>query len=184
MSHFPKWATEQVVIAPYSDQWPVVAQELISELSATFGSDALAIEHIGSTSIPGLAAKPIIDIMVMMKDFDAIDRAAHRLAETHPAWNLVPAELDERPWRRFMVKVVSEHRFAHLHLVPEGQPRWMEHISFREALRADSRLVEQYAALKRDLAKIHHQDREGYTDGKAEFIRSVLSRHANGKLTS
>jgi GrpB-like predicted nucleotidyltransferase (UPF0157 family) len=184
VNQFPKWATEEVVIEPYSDQWPVVAQELISELSATLGSDALAIEHIGSTSIPALAAKPIIDIMVMMKDFNAIDRAAHRLTETHPAWNLVPAELDERPWRRFMVKVVADHRFAHLHLVPEGQQRWREHLSFREALRADSRLVEQYAALKFDLAELHRNDREGYTEGKAEFIRSVLSRPANGKLTS
>ena len=183
MSQFPKWATEEVVIAPYSDQWPVVAQELISELSATFGSDALAIEHIGSTSIPGQAAKPIIDIMVMMKNFATIDAAAMRLSQVHSAWHLVPAELDERSWRRFMVKVVSDHRFAHLHLVPEGEPRWMEHLSFREALRADSRLVEQYAALKRGLAELHHQDRESYTDGKAEFIRSVLSRHANGKLT-
>ena len=184
MNQFPKWATEEVVIAPYSDQWPLVAQELISELSTTFGNDAIAIEHIGSTSIPALAAKPVIDIMVMMKDFNAIDRAAQRLTETHPAWHLVPAEFDERPWRRFMVKVVADHRFAHLHLVPEGQPRWTEHISFREALRADSKLVEQYAALKRDLAELHRNDRESYTDGKAEFIRSVLSRHANGKLTS
>ncbi|MCX6453308.1 MAG: GrpB family protein [Actinobacteria bacterium] len=174
MTTFPKWATEEIVIAPYSEQWPWVANEIISELSQVFGSDALAIEHIGSTSIPELAAKPIIDVMVKMKDFDTIDRSALRLSQSHSSWNLVPAELDERPWRRFMVKVVGDHRFAHLHLVPEGQPRWDEHLKFRETLRADPLLIAQYAALKEKLAEIHQSDREAYTDGKAEFIQSVL----------
>ena len=175
MSQYPKWAIEEVVIAPYSEQWPLVAHEVITELSKVFGINALAIEHIGSTSIPGLAAKPIIDIMVMMKDFDTIDRSVLALSQAHGAWHLVPAELDERPWRRFMVKVVGDHRFAHLHLVPEGQPRWDEHLKFREALCDDPELIAQYADLKRKLAEVHQSDREAYTDGKAEFIRSVLA---------
>ncbi|MEI7549482.1 MAG: GrpB family protein [Actinomycetes bacterium] len=174
MSHYPKWATEEVVISPYSEQWPLAAHELIAELSTVFGIDALAIEHIGSTSIPGLAAKPIIDIMVAMRDFDTIDRSALALSQAHGSWHLVPAALDERPWRRFMVKVVSDHRFAHLHLVPEGQLRWSEHLAFREALRADRALVAQYAAIKRDLAEAHREDREAYTEGKADYIRFVL----------
>ena len=151
-----------------------MAHELIAEISKVFDSDALAIEHIGSTSIPGLAAKPIIDIMVMMKDFNTIDQNALRLTQAHSSWNLVPAELDERPWRRFMVKVVGDHRFAHLHLVPEGQPRWDEHLKFREALCDDPELIAQYADLKRKLAEVHQSDREAYTDGKAQFIQSVL----------
>lgn len=174
MNTFPKWATEEVVIAPYSEQWPLVAHELIAEISKVFDSDALAIEHIGSTSIPGLAAKPIIDIMVMMKDFNTIDQNALRLAQAHSSWNLVPAELDERPWRRFMVKVVGDHRFAHLHLVPEGQPRWDEHLKFREALCDDPELIAQYADLKHKLAEVHQSDREAYTDGKTQFIQSLL----------
>lgn len=175
MSQYPKWATEEVVIAPYSEQWPLAAHELIAELSKVFGIDAVAIEHIGSTSIPDLAAKPIIDIMVKMKDFDTIDRSALALSQALGAWHLVPAELDERPWRRFMVKVVGAHRFAHLHLIPEGQQRWEEHLTFREALRADPELKEQYAGVKRELADVHKNDREAYTDGKAEFIQSVLA---------
>ena len=174
MNTFPKWASEEIVIAPYSEQWPLVAHELITELSKVFGIDAVEIEHIGSTSIPGLAAKPIIDIMVMMKDFNTIDQNALRLTQAHSSWNLVPAELDERPWRRFMVKVVGDHRFAHLHLVPEGQPRWDEHLKFREALCDDPELVAQYADLKRKLAEVHQSDREAYTDGKTQFIQSVL----------
>ena len=174
MNTFPKWATEEIVIAPYSEQWPLVAHELIAEISKVFDSDALAIEHIGSTSIPGLAAKPIIDIMVMMKDLDTIDRSVLALSQAHGAWHLVPAELDDRPWRRFMVKVVGDHRFAHLHLIPEGQPRWSEHLAFREALRADQALRARYAAIKRDLAEVHREDREAYTDGKTQFIQSVL----------
>ncbi len=174
MSQYPKWAIEEVVIAPYCEQWPLVAHEVITEISNVFDSDALAIEHIGSTSIPGLAAKPIIDIMVMMKDFDTIDQNALRLTQAHSSWNLVPAELDERPWRRFMVKVVGDHRFAHLHLLPEGQPRWDEHLKFREALCDDPELIAQYADLKRKLAEVHQSDREAYTDGKAQFIQSVL----------
>ena len=175
MSQYPKWAIEEVVIAPYSEQWPLVAHELITELSKVFGIDALAIEHIGSTSIPSLAAKPIIDVMVKMKDFDTIDRSVLALSQAHGAWHLVSAELDDRPWRRFMVKVVGDHRFAHLHLVPEGQQRWEEHLTFREALRADPELKAQYAEVKRELADVHKNDREAYTDGKAEFIQSVLA---------
>ncbi|CAB4678682.1 MAG: GrpB family protein [Actinobacteria bacterium] len=174
MNRIPKWATEEIVISPYSEQWPLVAHELITELSKVFASDALAIEHIGSTSIPGLAAKPIIDIMVMMKDFNTIDHNALLLTQAHSAWHLVPPELDERPWRRFVVKVVGDHRFAHLHLVPEGQQRWEEHITFREALRADLELKARYSEVKKELAKVHRDDREAYTDGKAEFIQSVL----------
>lgn len=174
MNKFPKWANEEVVIAPYSEQWPLVAHELVTELSKVFESDALAIEHIGSTSIPGMAAKPIIDIMVMMKDFNTIDHNSLRLTQVHPSWHLVPAELDERPWRRFLVKVVGDHRFAHLHLLPEGQQRWEEHLRFRDALRSDAELSTQYAEVKKELAAIHKSDREAYTDGKAEFIQSVL----------
>lgn len=174
MSQYPKWAIEEVVIAPYSEQWPLVAHELITELSKVFGIDALAIEHIGSTSITGLAAKPIIDMMVKMKDFDTIDRSVLALSQAHSAWHLVPAELDDHPWRRFMVKVVSDHRFAHLHLVSEGQPRWDEHLKFREALCADPDLTAQYADLKHKLAEVHQSDREAYTDGKTQFIQSVL----------
>lgn len=174
MNRIPKWATEEIVISPYSEQWPLVAHELITELSKVFGSDALAVEHIGSTSIPGLAAKPIIDIMVMMKDFNTIDQNALRLTQAHSSWNLVPAELDERPWRRFMVKVVGDHRFAHLHLVPDGQPRWDEHLKFREALCDDPELIAQYADLKHKLAEVHQSDREAYTDGKTQFIQSIL----------
>ncbi|CAB4845227.1 unannotated protein [freshwater metagenome] len=73
-----------------------------------------------------------------------------------------------------MVKVVGDHRFAHLHLVPEGQQRWEEHITFREALRADLELKARYSEVKKELAKVHRDDREAYTDGKAEFIQSVL----------
>lgn len=174
MNTIPKWATEEIVIEPYSEQWPLVAHELITELSKVFDSDALAIEHIGSTSIPGLAAKPIIDIMVMMKDFKTIDQNALRLTQAHSAWHLVPSELDERPWRRFVVKVLGDHRFAHLHLVPEGQQRWEEHLTFREVLRADPELIAQYADLKHKLAVVHQSDREAYTDGKTQFIQSVL----------
>lgn len=131
-----------------------------------------SVEHVGSTAVPGLAAKPILDVQAAVLNLDCAEAIAEVLAPV--GWHLVPAELDARPWRRFLVQVVDEHRAAHLHLLPAGSPRWSEQLAFRDALRADVVLVHHYAELKSTLAAAHAADREAYTDGKADFVRSVL----------
>jgi GrpB-like predicted nucleotidyltransferase (UPF0157 family) len=138
------------------------------------------VEHVGSTAVPGLAAKPIIDLMASVRDLDAVAlQAGQPLAAD--GWCYVPPELDSGgSWRRFFVKPdeSGQHRYAHLHLIAAGHPRWAQQIAFRDALRRDDDLAERYADLKRRLATEHAEDREAYTDAKGEFVREALGRDA------
>ena len=171
----PEWAFEPVVILPYQSEWPTLAIDLIRLIKGLAGTNLIEIEHIGSTSVPGLSAKPIIDLMAKFKNFESIDSfIANNLLQL-PEWNFVPTELDERPWRRFCVMVKDSYRFAHLHLVPINSERWDQHISFREILRKDEDLRNEYQDLKDRLAKELGNDREAYTEAKAQFIVKVLS---------
>ena len=138
------------------------------------------VEHVGSTAVPGLAAKPVIDLMASVRDPDAVvDQAGEALGAE--GWWYVPPELDSGgSWRRFFVKPdpSGQHRYAHLHVIAAGHPRWADQIAFRDALRRDDNLAGRYADLKRRLAAEHASDREAYTEGKGEFVRDALGRDA------
>jgi GrpB-like predicted nucleotidyltransferase (UPF0157 family) len=129
------------------------------------------IEHVGSTAVPGLAAKPIVDLMASVRDL-AVDPD---LLTAH-GWCYVPPELDGRPWRRFFVKPdeSGQHREAHLHVIQAGHPRWTDQLRFRDALRGDGRLARRYEDLKYRLSAQHGHDREAYTEAKADFVAKVL----------
>lgn len=133
------------------------------------------VEHIGSTAVPGLAAKPILDLQAAVANL----RVAPLIAEslTAAGWSYVAPALDRRPWRRFFVKVEDGRRVAHLHVMAQGTARWDEQLAFRNVLRGDPGLVEAYAALKRDLAARHRADRESYTAAKSHFVCAVLEQH-------
>jgi GrpB-like predicted nucleotidyltransferase (UPF0157 family) len=136
------------------------------------------VEHVGSTAVPGLAAKPIIDLMASVRDPDAVVVEAGGVL-AGDGWCYVPPELDSGgSWRRFFVKpdASGEHRYAHLHVIAAGHPRWAEQIAFRDALRGDDLLARRYGELKRRLAVEHADDREAYTDAKGDFVRDALER--------
>jgi len=173
MGDWPAWATEHVQVQVWQPAWPRRGAQLCAELDAALAPWRVApVEHVGSTAVPGLAAKPVLDVQAAVLDLERAGEVAQALAPA--GWHLVPPELDARPWRRFLVQVVDGHRAAHLHLLLAGSPRWSEQLAFRDALRADPALVRAYAELKRSLAAQHATDREAYTDGKAAFVRSVL----------
>lgn len=175
MSEWPAWAMEQVQVQTPRPVWQRQGGRLCRRLDAMLARWLLApVEHVGSTAVPGLSAKPVIDVQAAVSDLDCADAVAEVLAPAR--WHLVPAELDARPWRRFLVQVLDGHRAAHLHLLPGGSARWGEQLAFRDALRADPALARRYDALKRTLASAHVNDREAYTAGKADFVRSVLQR--------
>ena len=174
----PAWAYERAEVAPYDPGWADRGRaegERLTELLAPWLVGAL--EHAGSTAVPGLAAKPIIDLMALVNDLArATEQASARLAAD--GWHYVPPELDQRPWRRFFVKpdASGKRREAHLHLIQEGHPRWAEQITFRDALRRDQQLAQRYEDLKRRLARRHGHDREAYSAGKAQFVAAVLAQ--------
>ena len=119
---------------------------------------------VGSTAVPGLAAKPILDLQAAVADLRCAPSIAAVLGPEH--WHYVDPDLDARPWRRFFIKASDGHRVAHLHVMTLGSARWSEQLAFRDALRADRRLVESYAAMKVALAAQHADDREAYSAAK------------------
>ena len=154
---------------------PLWAQQFVHEQRVL--AEALAEwllgppEHIGSTAIPGLAAKPVIDIMAPVASLAASAAAiaaVKRLGYVH-----FPYQPELMHW---FCKPSPAHRTHHLHLVPWGSPLWRDRLAFREALRGSSALCDEYLALKRQLAAMHRDDREAYTEGKSAFVAGVLAR--------
>ena len=171
--NIPVWAFEAIEIKKPDPSWKEKGiregEEVYNSLSA-FG--VKQVEHIGSTAIPNLPAKPIIDLMASIPSFELIDEIVENL--TLHDWHYIPPVLDKQPWRRFFVKVKNDKRVAHLHLMQEGEKRWEKQIKFRNKLRTNSDLAEEYATIKSQLAHEFNNDREGYTVAKTEFINKVL----------
>ncbi|MDQ6423621.1 GrpB family protein [Paenibacillus sp. LHD-117] len=172
-NNWPVWAIEPVEIESPDPAWLAKGLHEVNHLRvhlAQFGvSD---INHIGSTSVPNLPAKPIIDIIAKIQSYTDLDEIVAKLRRYN--WNYVPPSLDGHEWRRFFVKVKDDKRECHFHLMLEDEGRWERQISFRDKLRERPILAIQYAELKMKLAAENKHDREAYTNAKTEFINYVL----------
>ena len=129
------------------------------------------IEHIGSTAVPQLVAKPVIDIMAAVQTLPASVPAIEAAARA--GYVYYPYHADVMHW---FCKPSPSHRTHHLHLVPFDSPLWHQRLAFRDALRADPQLAAEYAQLKLGLAQRFAGDREAYTEAKGPFVARVLSR--------
>ncbi|MEV6904220.1 GrpB family protein [Amycolatopsis sp. NPDC051372] len=179
MSDPPAWAYEKPHVTAADPMWAARGATLCARLAEVLGPWLVdGVEHVGSTSVPGLAAKPVVDVMASVRDVDAVVASALGVLSAD-GWAYVPPSLDvSAQWRRFFVlpDTTNEHRLAHLHLIPAGHPRWQAQLTFRDALRADPALAAEYAALKHRLTT-ETTDREAYTAGKTDFVTRVLTRH-------
>lgn len=126
-------------------------------------------EHIGSTAVPGLAAKPVIDIMAPVASLKASLPAIE--AAGHIGYVFYPYQPEVMHW---FCKPSPSYRTHHLHLVPAGSQLWLDRVAFRDALRASEALRTEYQALKQSLAQFHREDREAYTSAKGPFIERML----------
>lgn len=155
---------------------PVWARHFDSEatrLQALAPGTFLAIEHIGSTAVAGLPAKPVIDILAGVPSLEDVDALIERLcANGYTTSTEFNATLADRKW---LMRWRDGHRTHHLHIVVFDGVQWHDRLAFRDALRHDPGLAERYAALKADLATRHRSDREAYTEAKGEFVRAVVS---------
>ncbi len=127
------------------------------------------IEHIGSTAVPGLAAKPIIDIMAAVGSLEESRGATVTLRDL--GYHYAPYHPDVMHW---FCKPDPLLRTHHLHLVPHGSPLWKARLAFRDRLRSEPRIAAEYLELKRRLAMLHENDREAYTDAKSGFVNRVI----------
>ena len=160
-----------VEIVSYDAAWPSRFEEECAQLRRVL-TPWLAgpIEHIGSTAIAGLAAKPVIDIMAGVDSLDGSRLAIAAAARLGYCYFPYQAEL-----KHWFCKPSPAFRTHHLHLIPHGAPLWHDRLKFRDALRADPALAADYAALKLDLAAKFKFDRDAYTDAKSTFIARILA---------
>ena len=162
-----------VIVAPYCPQWPLRFAEVRAELLAAFASSAIEVEHIGSTAIPGLAAKPIIDVLLGANELAIIESKISTLGDL--GYEYISKYQGEFPNRRYFVRPAGSSPRVNVHAVALGSTFWQEHLTFRNVLRSDASLVAQYEQLKLRLATKFAHDRPSYTEAKAPFIQAVLA---------
>jgi GrpB-like predicted nucleotidyltransferase (UPF0157 family) len=161
-----------VRVVPYNAQWPVLYALEATRIHDGLSSRGLRVdlEHMGSTAVPGLSAKPIIDILGGWHHDD--DRLALIEALTALGYNYRGEQ--GIPGREFFRR--GDPRQYHLHLTARGGVFWQDHLLFRDLLRSNPELLEGYAALKRELAERFPREREAYIEGKTAFVKAALSR--------
>jgi GrpB-like predicted nucleotidyltransferase (UPF0157 family) len=164
---------EEVRLAAYSEAWPAQFVAERDRLAALFPTQLLAIEHFGSTAIPGMPAKPIVDILAGVESMGVADSLFEPiLACGYTTSREFNATLPDRRW---FMRSADDRRTHHLHVVVLGSRQWEERLRFRDILRSHAGLAQQYAKLKSELASRHRSDREAYTDAKSEFVSSVVA---------
>jgi len=160
-----------VIIKDYDPSWPVLFAALRAKLAATLGDLAASIEHVGSTAVPGLAAKPILDIDVLLRSAEDLPLAIERLASLgyrHQGdLGIAGREAFVTPPR------IPPH---HLYVCRPDSPAFRRHILFRDYLRTHSADAQAYDCLKRRLAAQFPDDRVAYTEAKSGFVTAILRR--------
>jgi len=164
--------TAPVIIHPYNPLWPRIYEEEKSVLEMTAGQLLLSIEHIGSTSVPGLQSKDIVDILAGVADSKAADECQRLLLGA--GYDDVTPE-DHPEWFYCLGKRLESACF-HLHIVKEGSLHQRNHTIFRDWLTEHDEDAAAYAELKMRLAEKHKYERRRYTDAKAGFIAEILEK--------
>lgn len=160
----------RVVVADYDPNWPNVFDELRSSIWPAVSDIALSIEHVGSTSVPGLAAKPVIDMDVVVSR-ENIGKGITQLASvgyTHRGDLGIPTREAFRP--------PIDSLKHHLYLCPSDSPALANHIAIRDYLRANASAADEYGQLKKRLAREFPNDIDGYMEGKTELLIEILRR--------
>jgi len=163
-----------IFLVPYDEAWPRRFEDERSSISQALAGAILGVEHVGSTAIRGMAAKPVIDVLVLVDDiskapglFDSLERLGY---------HYFPYDEVRTPERRWFCKPNRLHRTHHVHLTEAGSRHHRSQIAFRDHLRSHPDDARRYEALKADLALRFPHDREAYTEGKSAFVASILAK--------
>lgn len=163
---------DSVRVADYHPAWPCLFEQEKADLAAALNGQPVSIEHIGSTAVPGLAAKPILDIAIAVDDLEA---AAPRVIAALEALGYTYRGEYGLAGRLYFVRGTPQ-RTHHLHVVTTGSPHWEQWLRFRDRLRTDPEAAGRYRTLKQALAEQFVENRPAYTQGKTDFIEAVLDR--------
>lgn len=166
--------TRAYAIVDYDPAWPAWFEEEAASLRGALGPLAERVDHIGSTSVPGLAAKPCLDIQVSVASLNPREPVVAPLVALGFEHSIDPLE----PQHEFFSRgyEASTSRRVHVHVCETGSAWERRHLAFRDELRRDPRAAAEYAVLKRQLAAEHPRDIFTYVDGKTAFIRSIEQR--------
>jgi len=165
---FDRPSGEPVHLVEHDPSWGVQAADWMLRIKVAVGSTAESIEHIGSTAVPGLIAKPVLDLQIAVPDISK--EAAYRRGLETLGLVLRQRETDHR----FFRPPAGELRTVHVHVCEVGSTWEREHLAFRDWLRADVSLARAYADLKLGLARSVGYDRIAYTTGKSQFVKDVI----------
>lgn len=161
--------TRTVVIVPYDPNWVRTFQAEADEIRRILGQEVVAVHHIGSTSVPNLSAKPIVDLLVVVRDIEKIDafnEMMSRLGYLAKGENGIPG-------RRYFIKGDEVHRTHHIHIFQTGHPDIERHLNFRDYLIAHPEEAQAYGRLKQELARRFPTDIDSYIAGKDEFVKEI-----------
>lgn len=161
-----------VRVVDYDDAWPRLAMEELSRLQEALGGVAVRLDHVGSTAVPGLAAKPILDLQVSVAAIEPRSRYVEPL--TSVGYLFVPDP--GSPDYHFFAKPPERPRAFHVHVCQAGSQHERRHLAVRDFLRAHADEAARYAELKRRLADAHPQDRLAYMAGKAGYMEELEAR--------
>lgn len=160
-----------VRLLPHDPEWAEQASREAARIRAAAGTSIMAVDHVGSTAIPGISAKPIIDLMAVAADLETLDGARTKIEALGYAWH---GEYG-LAGRRFctLTDAVSGVRMMHLHCYADGDPSIRRHLAFRNYLRTRPAKAQAYERMKRDCAAKHPDDSHAYTECKDRWITRV-----------
>jgi GrpB-like predicted nucleotidyltransferase (UPF0157 family) len=159
----------QYTFTDYSPAWPIAFQEEAERLKSLLGNELISVHHIGSTSVPGLAAKPIIDLLPLVRAVEALDDLAPMLERAgYQAWGEYGLA-----GRRYFTKDRDGYRTHNIHIYQVDNPDVDRHLAFCAYLRSHTQVRDEYAALKRDVYAQHPADISAYNDGKNDWIKAL-----------
>jgi len=161
-------------VVPFCSDWPRFYEEEAKRIQQAIGKHIRDIQHFGSTAVPGMPAKPIIDIAVGVDSLEAGETCIKPLENIgyKYLWR------SDQPRSHFFIK--GNPKEYHLRIFEVRSPDWARHIGFRDILRRDSRVARDYAKLKKELCERFGNDREAYQEGKTTFVESTLG-HAGAE---
>ncbi len=160
-----------VAVEPHRIEWDIAAQEVINKLKDILKDDVVDLQHIGSTSIKNICAKPIIDIVVGVSSFDRM--AVHN--EELMANGIVYRRQDHPGQHLYACFDAGNDIQTHfIHVVIYGEKQWNDYLNMRDYLNAHKDKAKEYSDLKERLAKTYPEDRQAYTNGKSELIETIL----------
>ncbi len=165
--------TKRVVVVPYEEAWKIAFEEIKNEIEAEIGNLILGIEHVGSTSVKGMSAKPCIDIDVIIRDYSAFDEIVSKL---RAIGYIHEGNLGIKDREAFKYTDKPHLMMHHLYVCPQYSEELHRHIAFRDFLRHDTEAVKEYSIVKENAAELFPNDIDKYIEYKSPCIEELYKK--------